>query len=140
LKDKSLPNARFRYIESELYQFDQTKKRLKELKAEIACENLTQSYNNSGVMSGNSVSSKTEAAGIKLLSSAALCRMARNINAISRALQFLNEDQLDLFHLKYKKQMPWQQILKELGIAQATYYRWRKKIVYLVARELGMLE
>lgn len=135
-----MPNARFRYIESELYQYQQTKRRLKELKEEIAQENISQSYDNVVGMSGDSPSSKTEAAGIKLLSSAACCRMARNINAIARAKQFLNEDQLELFHLKYNEQMPWQQILPELGIAQATYYRWRKKIVYLVARELGMLE
>lgn len=111
-----LPDDIFRYIEYELYNLEKTKKELQRL----------------DVDSKEAISEEVD-----LLTSKAIIKAGRIIREIERAKKELNEYERKLFHLKYDIGKSWQQITIDLNISESTYYRWRKKIVELVAKKMG---
>ncbi|MFW6030178.1 MAG: hypothetical protein ACOCRO_07990 [Halanaerobiales bacterium] len=135
-----LDNAVFRFVEHELYNYESTKKELKELKNDIREEsagNIT--YDNYSTTPTYSDSGSPETAVIDLITNKAIMRATKTIRDIERAKMKLDPDKEKLFELKYLELMSWQQITIELCISGATYFRWRSDIVRTVAKEMGFM-
>jgi len=133
-----LPRAVFRYIEHELYNYDATKKAIEELREDIILSSPPREVvaANGDRYYGDTVGTKT----VKLVTSTALARMSRAVVAIERTLARLTEDHRQLFELKYRQCLPWQQVCRDMPTSERTYFRLRRELVEMVALEFGLAE
>ena len=131
-----LSRPAFRYVESELYNYDETKKELEELQEDI--RNSTPDMSGDVVKVGK-VSSQPEAKSIQLLTNKVLVRMDRTIKAIDKALSILGEEHNMIFELKYRQNLNWRQVVIEVPTSQDTYFRKRRELVQMVAVQLGLI-
>lgn len=122
------------YIEGELYNYDANRGRLEELREEIL-EGTPRPDNNGGSRGGPG--DPTASKAMRLLTGAAIARMARDLNAIERALRRLTENHRAVFELKYRQGKPWEQVVMEMPCGRSTYFELRKEIIFMVAHELG---
>lgn len=126
----------FKYVEYELYNYDNTKKELERYREMILesspapVEVKTQ---------GGQITSQTESKALKLITSSFIAHAERVINAIDKSLAMLTEDHRKLFHLKYQECLPWQEIVIEMSISDRTYFRMRRELVITVAKQLGLI-
>lgn len=135
-----IPGAIFKFVEYELYHLQDTKKELKELKKELSEEQLgNMSYDSFSSNKSNSPGSGVENSAINIIQNKVAIRASKTINNIESAINKLDEDKLELFQKKYNKDKPWQTIVTEMSISQATFFRWRKEIVRKVAEEMGLI-
>lgn len=135
----SIPGHIFKYIEGELYDLDDNIKELKHLKEDIATKGMGVSYE--GIPGGdNGFHSKTENSVQRIMSNKVAIRAEKTINHIETALKKLNDSEVELYYKKYRQEKGWKKILSEMNISQATYFRWRRKIVRKVGQELGLVE
>lgn len=128
--DKSI----FRYIEHELYNYDETKRELARLKEEIIEGTHfaeVPAYTGPGDPTGNKA--------VKLASSAFVMHAEKIIGAINRSLAMLGERYKELFYYKYQKGLPWQEVCLEMNISDRTYFRLRRDLVTTVGQQLGLL-
>jgi RinA family phage transcriptional activator len=124
----------FKYIEYELYNYEQTKRDLALYK-----EQVLEGTSKPEVAVQSGLSDPTASKAIKLMSSAFVMHAERVINAIDKSLAMLGEQYKRLFELKYIKCMPWQRIIYEMYISEGTYYRLRREIVTTVGQKLGLV-
>lgn len=132
-----LPRAVFRYIEHELYNYDLTKKELEEIRQEIISLSSSPGFVTVG---GTGISDDTGRKAVRLITNAAIARMARTLAAIDRALMRLADHHRQLFDLKYQKGLPWQEICMRMHIERSTYFKYREELVHMVALEMGLLK
>ena len=128
--DKSI----FRYIEHELYNYDETKKELRRYREEILESTRfaeVPAYTGPGDPTGNKA--------VKLASSAFVIHAEKIIKAIDRSLAILGDRHKELFYYKYQKGLPWQEVCLEMDISDRTYFRWRRELVAMVGQQLGLL-
>lgn len=126
----------FRYVEHELYNYDNTKKELEQYRETI----LEGSPAPSEVkVQGGAISKPTEQKAIQLTSSAYLAKAERVIGAIDKSLVMLSDNHRKLFQLKYQKGLPWQKVAINMGIAERTYFKLRRELVITVAQQLGLV-
>ena len=136
-----LPDAIFKFIEYELYNLDSTKRELEELKMDMSEGSIGgMEYNDMSSGPNNENHSSTETTALDIMTNKAIMRAAKTIKDIEDVKQQLDEQKLRLFHLKYKRNRPWQQITDDLSISETTYFRWRKEIVERVAQKMGFME
>ena len=124
----------FRYIEFELYNYQETKRELERYKEEIL-ESTNIPEVNVQTMPGN----VTESKAIKITSSPFVMRAEKTIKAIDKALAILGEQHWRIFKLKYCDCMPWQEVCLEMDISDRTYFRWRRELVMTVGQQLGLI-
>ncbi len=131
--------ANFKLIEVELYNYHETR-----LLIENEKEDIIDASPSVEASSKSRPGKPTESKAVKMLSSKALIEAERRINAIANVLNQLEamgeQDKLKLIKLKYfdiEKKYTDMGVWSELNIGQATYYRWRKEIVELIALKLG---
>lgn len=127
----------FKYIEYELYNYDNTKKELARYR-EMVLESSPMPQEVK-VQGGGQMVSQTESKALKLITSSFIAHAERVINAIDKSLAMLTEDHRKLFHLKYQECLPWQEIIVEMNISDRTYFRMRRELVATVARQLGLI-
>ena len=127
-------NSIFKYIEFELYQYDETKKELARYKEEIL-ESTTIPEVNVKTMPGNVTQSKA----IKMVSSPFVMRAEKTIKAIDKALAILGEQHWRIFKLKYCDCMPWQEVVINMDISDRQYFKLRRELVIAVGQNLGLL-
>lgn len=128
--DKSI----FRYIEHELYNYDETKKELQRYREEILESTHfaeVPAYTGPGDPTGNKA--------VKLASSAFVIHAEKIIKAIDRSLAILGDRHKELFYYKYQKGLPWQEVALEMNISDRTYFRLRRELVMTVGQQLGLL-
>lgn len=128
--DKSI----FRYIEHELYNYDETKRELARLKEEVIEGTHfaeVPAYTGPGDPTGNKA--------VKLASSAFVIHAEKIIKAIDRSLAILGDRHKELFYYKYQKGLPWQEVALEMNISDRTYFRLRRELVAMVGQQLGLL-
>lgn len=133
-----IPRAVFRYIEHELYNYEATKKEIKELRKDIILSSPPRE-----IVAANGdrhYSDTVKVKAVKLVTSTALARMSRVVTAIERALARLTEEHRRIFELKYCQCLPWQQVCNEMPTSERTYFRLRRELVLMVACELGLAE
>ncbi len=129
-----IPPAVWRYIEYELYSYEQTKKDLEELRESIIASTP---YSDIHVQSGPG--NPTEKKGLKLISSPAIIHLDRTVAAIEKGLKRLTEDHNELFMRKYIKCESWQTICCDMPLSRTAYFSLRKDIVVIVGHELGLI-
>lgn len=124
----------FRYVEYELYNYDNTKKELERCREEIleSSPSPPEIKVQSGL--GDPTSKKVE-----LLTSTYIARAEQTINAIERSLNMLTDMHRMLFKLKYQDCLPWQEVTIEMEISERTYFRIRRELVVTVAQQLGLI-
>lgn len=133
---KKLDSRVFKYIEFELYNYDETRIQLQELRNDILDSSsayIVSTHNDSHV------SDPTASKAIALVSSVAIARMERVLRAIDRALSRLHDEHRMLFDLKYRKKLSVQQICLQMPTTRQSYYRYRDAVVRMVACELGLI-
>lgn len=133
LRYTTLEKANFKCVEFELQHLANTKK--------IYAEYLEDIIHGSGVapeIRGSQISKPTEVKALKLVSSAHISEMKKRIDAIEYVMSILPENKLDLLKEKYfNKRLTDYGIMQKLNIEQATFYRYRRDIIGLIADRLG---
>ena len=131
-----LNRAVFRYVEHELYNYDNTLLEMQSLRENIIeAPPLREAVPGTGY-----VSDPTARKATQLVTNTALARMARTVAAIDKSLARLSEDHRALFELKYRQAMPWKRVCQELPSSERTYFRMRRELVEMVALEMGLAE
>lgn len=128
--DKSI----FRYIEHELYSYDETKRELARYR-----EDVLEGTHFPEVSVRSNPGNPTAQKAIKLTSSAFVVQAEKVISAIDRSLNILGDRHKELFKYKYQKGLPWQEVVLEMDISDRTYFRWRRELVAMVGQQLGLL-
>jgi len=136
-----IARAVFRYIEHELFHYDQTLRELMDMQTQLSYIDLTPAYREAAAsIAGGHVGDQTSRQAIRrITTSAAVATMARSITAIDRALAQLSEDHRAVFELRYQKEWPWEIVSREMHISERTYQRLRRKLVLVVGCELGLI-
>ena len=129
--------AIFRYVEFELYNFENTKKEIELMRQSIT--ESTPEFEYRPEQQSNLKTRPTEVKGIKLASSPALVRMERTVRVIEMVLQNLGREYQDIYHLKYNRGMSNERICAECHMGKTKFYEMRRKIVEQVARSLGLI-
>ncbi len=124
----------FRYIEHELYSYDQTKKDLILFREQVIEGTVAPDV---AVQSGPG--DVTGSKAIKLTSSAFVARAEQVIRAVTKSLDLLTPAHKQLFTLKYRDCEQWSDITIYMGISDRTYYRIRRELVIAVAQQLGLI-
>ena len=129
--------ATFRYVESELYTYQDLCREIEDLRTDII-EGVPAADENGGKSYEISDPAFNKAA--QLVTNRRLQWMERSIKAISCVLLQTDEQKRRLIELKY-----WDGRLSNTGIAEAlnielsTFYRWRRAVVHAVAVEMGLI-
>ena len=121
------------YIEGELYNYDANRGRLEEFREDILEGTPLAEAVGSRSGPGDPTASKV----MRLTTGAAIAKLARDINAIDRALKRLTENHRAVFELKYRQGLSWEQVTMEMPCGRSTYFELRKEIIFMVAQELG---
>lgn len=125
------------YIDYELKHYSENTKKIDEIRANIIEASPEPA---DGQPKGQGGTGKpTERKGIKLVSSTSLLKMESTNNAIKKVYSQLNEAYKDFFDWNYIKQVGIVRTCQEANISEATFYRWRDKIVYAVGEEMGII-
>ena len=127
----------YNYIEFELKRYEENTKKIDEIRANIIDAGPEPA---DGQPKGQGGTGKpTERKGIKLVSSTALLKMESTNDAIKKVYKQLDKNYKDFFDWNYKKQVGIVRTCQEVNISEATFYRWRDKIVYAVGEEMGII-
>lgn len=124
----------FRYIEHELYNYEQTKRDL-----QLYREQVLEGTVSPEVSVQSSPGDVTANKAVKLTSSAFVVQAERIINAIDKSLDVLGDKHKELFTLKYQMGISWPNIVIDMGISDRTYYRLRRELVIMVGQQLGLI-
>jgi RinA family phage transcriptional activator len=135
LKRSGLSHERWKYVEGELYSFEYTKSELAELRASI--EGLG-SVSFVTPRAEHTLRSPTEERAITVLTNKAIVYMTRTISQIERAFERLGPEYRKLYWLWYRQCRTWGEICLEMNISEAVCFRRRRKLVLMVAWEMGL--
>lgn len=124
----------FRYIEHELYNYEQTKRDL-----QLYREQVLEGTSTPEVSVQSSPGDVTANKAVKLTSSAFVMQAERIINAIDKSLDVLGDKHKELFTLKYQMGISWPNIVIDMDISDRTYYRLRRELVIMVGQQLGLI-
>ena len=132
----------FRYIESEIYNLEATKKDIKKLRLEIL--NPTQQIDENivyGPLQKGEPTRTTEVMATRLMTNKMLRNQEEMVQAIEYTYSKLPEDYKKIIHLKYwspDKKMKMEHIADECHMHRNTAGKIRKNFVKAVALEVGM--
>lgn len=125
------------YIDYELKHYDENTKKIDEIRANIIEASPEPSDGQPKGQGGTG--NPTERKGIKLVSSTSLLKLESTNNAIKKVYMQLNQNYKKFFDWNYIKQVGIVRTCQEVHISEATFYRWRDKIVYAVGEEMGII-
>lgn len=134
---KKIPKEVFKYIEFELYSYKGTMNELK-LDEDDAIYGTKGFDINSGIRAKFKKSSPVESS-LMNLSTKRIVKLVNTINQIDNALNKLDKIYRDFFEKYYCKRMSSIQISDDMHIHEKTCYNYRKKIVTVVAAEMGLI-
>jgi RinA family phage transcriptional activator len=127
------PGTYFKFIEAELFAYDQTKRELAELEADII--EAAPLKEAAGGHSG--ISDPTARKAGKLITSPEITALSKRIQYIESALLILGEGHREVFDLRYRKGMKWQMVQMEMNVSQSVYFDLRRELVRSVAAKYG---
>lgn len=132
-----LRRSTFRQLESELYDYQQTLKRIKERRDEL----MSDPAKEEGMPSSPSApSSPTERYATRLTMDRQLQELERVADAIEHVYNICDKDRKQLIHLKYwtkPQTLSWEGIAQKLNIGRTTAFRWRDEIIQAMGEQLG---
>lgn len=126
--------AIFRYIEFELYNYEQTKKDL-----ELERERILESSPCQEVAVQSDIGDSTANKAIKLTSSAFILKAEKIVNAINKSLDILGDNHNKLFDLRYIDGRPEKEVYLVMNISRGHYFKIRRELVETVGLQLGLL-
>ena len=138
-RDRSIRQASMRVIEAEIRNYHQTVETLRELEESIALPG--QGEFSDGTRS-TEPGDPTPSRAIRMMTSAQLLEIRRRVEAIDYMLRVVKASpdpgRYKLIRLAYwDGRFTVKGICDQLSISQATYYRWRREALQLVAERLG---
>ena len=131
----SLKFRTFRYLEQEIYDLKDTKKRLEELRKDIIYRTVEKEE-----IRGTDVSDRTGKAVTRLVMDVRLKRMEEVINAVDCSLGKLDPVKRNILEEKYirNQYLTWDEVARAWNVDTRTLYRWRSSLVEEIAGKLGM--
>lgn len=136
-----IPKPIYRYLEFELYNYDKTKRDLQDLRDDILVGSQGGGNGELGVaITKGSISDITGKKAERLLTNKGILQATRTVEAIDRALTRLGDNHRAIFQLKYRQQLPWQEVCDEIPIAESYYFKLRKELIELVGLEMGIIK
>ena len=126
--------AIFRYIEFELYSYEQTKKDL-----ELERERILESSPCQEVAVQSDIGDSTANKAIKLTTSAFILKAEKIVNAINKSLDILGDNHNKLFDLRYIDGRPEKEVYLVMNISRGHYFKIRRELVETVGLQLGLL-
>ncbi|MFT9498264.1 hypothetical protein [Anaerosolibacter sp.] len=132
-----IPREIYNYINFELLHYEEYKKQLEFERERI----LESSPAIDGQPRGTEISNSAQQKAIKLTDSMTIMYLERTIRSIDKALISLTNTHKELFDKWYiKGRKDLYSMCDELGISDRTFYRYRKEIIMLTGKELGLLK
>lgn len=130
--------AQFKFIEFELYRYDETKEQIEAIKEEIIGTATPTLKADKDRIQPTEISDPTCRKAVLLTTNVTLQYMERTVKGIERALMRLDEIHNEIFEQRYRQNKTWRQTLSELYIGQDTYFKKRREIITAVGAELGL--
>ncbi len=129
----------FRYIEFELYQYEENKKMIEQIRDDILYQ-YGQPYARDGVKTQRAApGDPTGQAALKLITTSALAHAERTARAIEEALARLTGQHRAIFEKQYQEKKPWRKICTELNICESGYFKKRRELVFMVGVQMGLI-
>lgn len=134
-----LRKGTFKHVESELYEYADTKKEIELLRNEILYGGK---YTDDDVGGGSGNLSGDPAArpAVLLTGHKRLEHLESLIQAIDSVVDRLTPERQQLIQLKYwtrSQALTWDGIAQRLNVSTRTALRWRDEIIYAIADKLG---
>lgn len=129
-----IPHLVKKKITTELYQYWDNLKELKEMQDEIL-EGSPEPPD--GQPRGNATGNPTEQKAIKLRTTRSILAVERKLNYINNAVSKLNKEEKEVFEIIFKEKHNQKMAETYKYISKHTYYNVYNKIIYLTALEFG---
>ena len=128
----------YRYIEYELYHYEQYKRDIKRERERILEGSPPPP---DGMPKGGKEGKPTEEKAVRLSSSASIAAMERVVEAVDMALKRLTDRHRRLFALLYVSGR-WDKyaVCNELYMSYATFKRYKWELIVAVGQELGLVK
>lgn len=136
---KKLDKSIYNYIEYELFNYNSSKIELKNEEAD-AIYGINESDVNAGIRAKYKISNRVENSAIKILSTKKITKLIKTINDIDSALKNLEKIYNDFFSSYYLKRYGKLKVCEMLGLSERSFYNYKNKIVWAVAREMGLMD
>ena len=135
--EKKLSKEVRRYLERELRDYEENKKYIEELRLDI----IESSPKTSLGMPGNPNKGNENQTNkvYDLINNSVLKRLQNICDKINKVLQGLTGDQYELYVRHFKKGESKTKVCLEMHIGEATFHRYKNKIIYGLAKELGFV-
>ena len=127
----------YKYIEYELYHYDQYKHDIKAERNDIIISANCVDGQPKGNMTTNPVEDKT----IKLATSTSILAMERVVKAVDTVLNRLTPEHRKVFESIYiLGRKDRYSLCDEIGISEATYTRYKRCLIEMTGKELGVIK
>jgi len=135
---EGLSKAKIKYIESELYDYEDTLMLVRNTRDSII-DDQSIDYSKEKISTSNTYNAVEEKA-IELVTNKQLKRAIETIAAIDKAVKVFSEDELEFYKLRYINQIHWKKIIScHMPMSERSYYRIKNKIIETVAIEMGLI-
>ncbi|MDF2631422.1 MAG: phage transcriptional regulator, RinA family [Caproiciproducens sp.] len=134
------------FIESELRDYDNTKKEWENLQEELTIGNAAAHEDymvRLGLLSPEKANGPTESRALKLVSNKRLAQTERTIKAIEKVIMNLPEEKFKLIRMRYwdmPRTLTDDGIAAELSCSRTTLYVWVDGIITALAKEMGLID
>ena len=125
-----------RYLIRELKDYYDNKKIIEELRQDIIDESPKITL---GVPKGKNRSESMTNKVYKLMTNNKINRLEKMCYKISKVLEGLNDIEYQFFIRCFEKNQSKVKICIEMSISESTFHRYKNKIIYSLAEELGFL-
>lgn len=140
---QTIRKGTFKHVETELFDYHDTVKRIKERRDELMSNTVPE-----GRVIADTIpdfeplryQSSTERLGIRLAMDKQLQEMERIAKAIEHVYNMCDDERKELIRLKYwakPQTLTWEGIAAQLHISRATAFRWRDEIIQALTEKLG---
>lgn len=136
--ETKLKRATFRYIESELYSYKDTKKEIKQLRDQII--HGKENDENIGGGQSNLPGQPTELVATRLATHKTLQNLVEVTDAIENVYKQVSDEHRSIIDLKYfdNHKLYWDDVAYQLSMHRNTVFKYRREFILLVANKLGM--
>lgn len=135
---KILDKNVYRYVEYELFNYTNSKEELADEEID-AIYGIVEGDINAGIRGKNKKSNRTENSAIKILSSKRTVKLTKTIQDIDNAMDKLDKVYNKFFELYYKKRKGMVETCNKVPISERSFYNYKNKIVWAVAKEMGLM-
>lgn len=131
----------YRYIEHELYNYNNLVKEMEEIQDEIINASPTPSGER---VQSSGLSDMTSSKALKLVTNTRIKRIEDTLKGIETGIRILKTSpetrKYELLQMKYFDcQYTDSRIAQELNISIETFYRWKRQIILIMAMHMGLV-